>query len=313
MKREKFPWKRAYQFVEPGINAEGVRIYPFDRSFPIDVSFQILSGPKHVPLNRHEFLEVIYVFGGKTEIQIRDGYFLTKRGDLVVVGPHQYHRILHAPNAELRLVSLNFQPEIVRSSKPDGDEERYLSPFLCQDSQFPHIISGSQAVSREAYHLILKIHRELPARTALNRLATKTYLKMLLLLLVKHYADYLGTRRVIDRKQTDQQRLQPLFRLLDDNVAQPTKVQDAARACAMSASHFMRFFKMTVGQPFRAYLTGFRIAKARHMLSNSEIPIAEISELVGFCSQSYFGEVFRKTVGMTPRAYRREFQAKSQM
>ena len=82
------------------------------------------------------------------------------------------------------------------------------------------------------------------------------------------------------------------------------QVQDAARVCAMSCSHFMKFFKMTVGQTFCAYLTSFRIARAQHMLLNNEIPIAEISQLVGFCSQSYFGEVFRSIVGMTPRVYR---------
>ena len=65
---------------------------------------------------------------------------------------------------------------------------------------------------------------------------------------------------------------------------------------------------MTVGQPFRAYLTSFRIAKAQHLLSTSEVPIAEISQIVGFCSQSYFGEVFRALSGMTPGAYRRRFK-----
>jgi len=73
----------------------------------------------------------------------------------------------------------------------------------------------------------------------------------------------------------------------------------------MSTSHFMRYFKMNVGQTFRSYLTSFRIAKAQYLLQNKEIPIAEISQLVGFCSQSYFGEVFQAVVGMTPRTYRK--------
>lgn len=310
MKREKFPWKRDYQFVEPGINAEGVRIYPFDRSFPLDVSFQIVSGPKHVRLNRHEFFEVMYMFRGRTEIQVRDAYFPVGPGDLVVMGPHRYHRVLHSPNSEVKLISLNFQPEIVRSGSTDPDGERFLSPFLYQDSQFPHVITGSRGVSRGAFDLILKMHRELPARTSFRRLAVRTYLRMLLLTLLRHYAQYFATRRIMDRKETDQRRLQPLFRLLDDSLAETITVQDAARVCAMSASHFMRFFKITVGQPFRAYLTSFRIAKARYLLSNSDSSIAEISEQVGFCSQSYFGEVFRSQVGMTPRAYRLEFGGK---
>jgi transcriptional regulator GlxA family with amidase domain len=100
------------------------------------------------------------------------------------------------------------------------------------------------------------------------------------------------------------QRLQPVFDLLEQNFDQPIKVEDAARRCAMSASHFMRFFKMTVGQTFRSYLISFRVAKAQHMLMSDEVSIAEISQEMGFCSQSYFGEVFKTLVGTTPRTYR---------
>jgi AraC-like DNA-binding protein len=78
----------------------------------------------------------------------------------------------------------------------------------------------------------------------------------------------------------------------------------------MSASYFMRFFKQATGQSFRAYLTGFRIEKAQSMLSSGNLSIVEISQEVGFCSQSYFGEVFRDLVGMTPRAFRRRFGGK---
>jgi AraC-like DNA-binding protein len=313
MRGKKLPWKREYPFVEPEISAEGVRLYPFERSFPLDISFLYISGRKHVRINRHEFFEVMYMYGGSTQIQIREGFFRARKGDLVVIGPNLYHRIFHQRKADLKMVSLNFQPEIIQTGKPGVEEEvRLLSPFLYQDSQFPHIISASQALSGEAFQLMLKMYKELPARTALNRVAIRTYLRMLLLLLLKHYADYLGRREITDGKQKDIQRLQPLFHLLDQNCGQHIEVRDAARVCAMSASHFMRFFKSTIGQPFRAYLTSLRIVKAQHMLSHSEFPIAEIGQQVGFCSQSYFGEVFLALVGMTPRTYRQRARANMQ-
>jgi transcriptional regulator GlxA family with amidase domain len=73
----------------------------------------------------------------------------------------------------------------------------------------------------------------------------------------------------------------------------------------------MRFFKQTIGQSFRAYLSSFRIAKAQGMLSNGDASIADVSQLVGFCSQSYFGETFRYLAGTTPRSYRQRFRAKN--
>lgn len=299
-----FEWKEMYKHTEPGINAEGVRVYPFDRCFPIDVSFHKVSGPRLVRLNRHEFLEIMYIYSGRTKIQVRDRILPTKAGDLVIVGPNLYHRILYKSNDDVRLVSMNFQPEIARSGKMAGEEEYYLSPFLCQGSDFPHVISNSENLPREVFDQIVKIYRELPASTLLNRMAIRTYLKMILFMLFKYYANHFGSHEMLDQEQRNLQRLQPVFDLLEENFSQAIKVEDAARCCGMSASHFMRFFKMTVGQTFRSYLISFRVAKAQHMLMNEDVSLAEISQEMGFCSQSYFGEVFKALVGTTPRTYR---------
>lgn len=306
MKSGNFVWKEMYRFTEPGINAEGVRVYPFEHSFPIDVSFHRASGSRLVRLNRHEFFEIIYIYSGKTNIQVRDRILPAQAGDLVVIGPNLFHRVLHKRNDDLKLVSMNFQPEVARSWKVGGEEEYYLSPFLCQGTNFAHVISKSESLSQDVFDLILKIHRELPACTLIHRMAIRTYLNMILFMLFKHYANSFQSSGMLDRERKNLERLQPVFDLLEDSFAQPIKVQDAARACAMSSSHFMRLFKVTVGQSFCSYLTNFRIAKAQHLLMDKEVPIAEISQQVGFCSQSYFGEVFRTLVGTTPRTYRHQ-------
>lgn len=304
MKMQSFPWKREYQFVEPGIDADGVRVYPFDPTFPIDVSFLVVAGPQQVRLNRHDFFEIIYAYSGSTQIQVLQRSLPMRQGDLVVMGPSLYHRILPPANREVRLVSLNFQRDLVLSGESDGESEQYLAPFVRQGADFPHVISGLKPLSRDAFEWILKVHAELPVHNILNRLAVKTYLKMLLLLLLRYYSDHLGMRDTLNRNERNLQRLQPLFELVQKQYRNPIEVADAARVCAMSCSHFMKVFKTATGQSFRAYLTSFRVAKAQSLLANSEEAIAAISEEVGFCSQSYFGEVFRDLVGMTPLAYR---------
>jgi AraC-like DNA-binding protein len=85
----------------------------------------------------------------------------------------------------------------------------------------------------------------------------------------------------------------------------PVQVEDAARLCKMSGSRFMSFFKATTGQSFHAYLNRFRVAKAQLLLTTTDKPLDSISQETGFCDQSYFGMVFRKLVGISPRVYRR--------
>ncbi len=313
MRRIRLPWKKAFEVVEPGINAEGVHTYDFDPSFPIDVGFFVHAGRHNVRMNRHDYFEVLYVYGGRTDIQVLNRYFHVKEGDLMVVGPNLYHRILNRPNVEVKLVSLNFQPEVIRGSDANGEDEQYLMPFLCQDSQFPHVISPSTGVPNQGLEWILKVYKVLPAGNSVARLAVRTYMKVLLLLLLEHYSAYQGTREIFDRKRRDSQRLSPLFQFLEQNYGQPIQVKDAARICAMSSSHFMSFFKRVTGQSFLAYLNSFRIAKAQLLLSTTDRPIAEVSELLAFCSQSYFGKVFHTFVGMTPLAYRRRSGRKGQV
>ncbi len=297
-------WESAYRVVEPGINAEGVHTYPFDPAFPIDVGFFVHAGRHNVRMNRHDYLEVIYVYGGETEIQIREHYFHVKKGNLVVIGPDIYHRILNRPNLQVKLASLNFRPEVIRGGAVNGDEEHCLLPFLSQDSYFPHVIRPATGIPGEIMGLIRRIYDELPVTSELSRVAVKTYLKMIMVILAKHYGTYLGLRGITGRKQKAIQRLGPLFDGLERGYGEPIRVEDAARLCAMSTSHFMSFFKRVTGQTFVAYLNSFRIAKAQTLLATTEKSISEISQETGFCGQSYFGKIFHKHVGMTPLAYR---------
>jgi len=300
-------WEKGFQVVEPQINAEGTHLYPFDPAFPIDVRFFSFTGRNSVRMNRHHYCEIFYVASGKANLQIQDRLFEIKESDMVVIGNDLYHRLICLPNFPARLILLFFEPELIRATCGTSEEMEYLMPFLAQKADFPHIISGSTRLPGETLGLISRIHEELPATAAHARLAVKTYLKMILLLLVKHYSAYLGTREDVHRKQSDLERLRPLFDHLERNFDVPIFINEAARLCAMSKSHFMYFFKRATGQSFRSYVNHFRIAKAQDLLASTDEPISSISQAVAFCNQSYFGMMFRKLVGATPLAYRRQF------
>jgi len=308
MQSRRFPWVNAYPLVERTIDAEGLSSYPFeDVTFPVQVGFHIYAGPYGVRTRRHKHPELIYMYAGTTNVQVQERSFEVQQGDLIVLGPNLYHRILNNPAKEVRIVSLTFEAEVIRGSEPGADAELYLLPFLCQDSNFPHVILASDKLTKRLLRLMLEIQQYLPASSGLVRLAVKTRLKMLLLSLLEHYKDYVRNRNILDRRERDLRRLHPLFQFLEQNYGQQIKISQVAHLCAMSSSHFMRFFKTVTGESFLSYLNNFRIMKAQTLLATSEEPIGDISDKVAFCSQSYFGKVFLTRVGMTPLAYRRQF------
>lgn len=54
------------------------------------------------------------------------------------------------------------------------------------------------------------------------------------------------------------------------------------------------------------FLGRIRIEKAKTLLLNPQIRIAQIAEMVGYQDEKYFSKVFKKMEGFTPNEYRKK-------
>jgi AraC-like DNA-binding protein len=235
-----------------------------------------------------------------------------RAGDLIVVNSTHYHNIQPAQRSvssrAVHGVLLYFMPEMLRGTGAAREDIEYLEPFLQQDEGFPHVVPAETRTPGIIYELMRSIAGETPTRTARSRLAAKTYLRMILVQLVNHYSAYRGASSSFERKHQRIERLDPLFRHLDEHYAKPVTLDDAARIVGMSKSHFIHFMKHVTGMSFVAYLNQFRVSKAQALMASTSKSLAEISYDVGFCDQSYFGQVFRKLLKITPREYRLQLE-----
>ncbi|MBO6094387.1 MAG: helix-turn-helix transcriptional regulator, partial [Oscillospiraceae bacterium] len=72
-----------------------------------------------------------------------------------------------------------------------------------------------------------------------------------------------------------------------------------------SSSYLMRRFKAEVGMSVGDYITKCKLEEACDLLVYGSRSLAEISAYLGYSSQSYFQNVFKKQYGMTPMQYRK--------
>lgn len=79
-----------------------------------------------------------------------------------------------------------------------------------------------------------------------------------------------------------------------------------AKANRISMSYLSKLFKNETGVSFIDYLIRFRIKKSLELLNETNFKIREISERVGYSSQHYYCEAFKKVMDMTPTEYRRK-------
>jgi AraC family transcriptional regulator len=81
-------------------------------------------------------------------------------------------------------------------------------------------------------------------------------------------------------------------------------LDDLAAEAGYSRFHFAHAFSEAMGLPPHRYLTLRRIERAKDLLRDTDLPLAEIALMVGFSSQSHFTHRFRTVVGETPRGFR---------
>jgi AraC family transcriptional regulator len=88
---------------------------------------------------------------------------------------------------------------------------------------------------------------------------------------------------------------------LDENVQLQT-LCDLAR---LSRSHFCRAFKISTGLAPHQWLLQARVAKAKQLLLQKDMPLAQIALDVGFADQAHFTRTFGRAAGQSPGAWQR--------
>jgi AraC-like DNA-binding protein len=81
-------------------------------------------------------------------------------------------------------------------------------------------------------------------------------------------------------------------------------LSDLAEAAGLSRMHFAAQFRAATGYRPREYLLRQRIEHAKSLLSNTEMPLAEVALAVGFCTQAHFSTVFKRITSKTPASWR---------
>jgi len=92
-----------------------------------------------------------------------------------------------------------------------------------------------------------------------------------------------------------------------ENLAADLSVADLARVVELEPDTFARKFKATTGLAPHAFVLEQRLQSAERLLAGTGQGIAALALRLGFSSQSHMTEMFRRSRGVTPRAYRRSF------
>jgi AraC family transcriptional regulator, transcriptional activator of pobA len=186
-----------------------------------------------------------------------------------------------------------------RSPWPAWRAHPLLFPFL-------HGHSGGllqlevPAVRRSAWDAAIgSIETELSGRQEGYQQAALAHLTLLLIDLARLAVDVVG-----DLRRSGEPLLAEAFAVIDRRHAEPLSLRDVARELGMTPGHLTTIVRRRTGRTVGEWIVERRMAEARGLLAETDLPVREVARRVGVPDPGYFSRLFSRTHGASPRDWR---------
>lgn len=91
---------------------------------------------------------------------------------------------------------------------------------------------------------------------------------------------------------------------INENLGHSFRLSDMADALSISENYLYKIFIAKTGKSPAAFILKLRMETAKQALANQSLPIKMIAAHLGYPDASHFSTVFKRTWGISPRAYR---------
>ena len=125
--------------------------------------------------------------------------------------------------------------------------------------------------------------------------AVADILESYILFLFEHYG--------IENKTFDPL-IENIKQYIRENLTYGISISEMAAAFNYTPKYLGRIFKIRTGQSISQYCNAARVAKAKRLLSNTDMSVETIARQTGFNSMTYFDRTFHRITGLSPHNYR---------
>ncbi|MGI2297423.1 response regulator transcription factor [Paenibacillus sp. GXUN7292] len=108
----------------------------------------------------------------------------------------------------------------------------------------------------------------------------------------------------VQEEKTYSAQVREALQFVDSHLGEAITMREVAEHIHTNASYFSVLFKEQTGLTFSDYLTRRRIQRAKELLTNTQLSIADIAGQVGYQTAKYFVKVFRSHENLSPSQYR---------
>lgn len=241
----------------------------------------------HSTIHSHYFTELFYVIQGKGSFIIEDHDFPVQADDLIIVNANVEHTEVSNDEDPLEYIVLGIEGlQFQVTGKNENNE---------------YSVHNYQDYKHEILFYLKTLVQEMENNEDNNELVCQNLLEVLIINMMRR------TKKHLVAAPTQKITKECLFieNYILTHYAEDITLDTLSTLTYMNKYYLVHTFKKYKGISPINFLIEKRILEAKSLLETTNYSIAQISDIIGFSSQSYFSQIFRKETGLTPLQYRK--------
>lgn len=249
----------------------------------------------------HTALECIRVIDGELEYIVDGVTCPLSRGEGIIINSGHLHFARAKGTSHCKYEVLLFDPLLLLGPQEGCIISQYVLPLL-ESSGFSAVTLRPGVLWQE--HILTHLHD-----ACVTGLSTCPGSKLKLMadcaLLFSCLYEGMGTPAPDTAGESALERIKAGLEYLQTHYKEPITLAQVSAACHLSDSECCRQFRRLLHQSVFEYLQNYRIRQSLPLLKTNA-GITEIALSVGFNSGSYYSEIFRRHMRISPREYRKQ-------
>ncbi len=233
--------------------------------------------------HHHAFFELHFILEGSMEYELAGRRVHLKRGDYVLIPPHQVHHIV---SCEGRFAKLSAAFHLSKDSE--------LYPCFS-----PSVVMGRHADAQMEDNIKRILENAMQKSIYRTELVLHTVCEWILRVAQDH-----GGGSIFDSSDNEDGRVRKAKMLIEDNTDVFFTCEEIARYCRVSVKQLGRLFQKHEGMGLLEYIHFQKAESAKRLLTELDATPAHVAQLLGFSDARYFARFFLREVGVTPSQYR---------
>ncbi|WP_295566012.1 AraC family transcriptional regulator [uncultured Holdemanella sp.] len=239
-------------------------------------------------LHTHLYTEMFYVTKGHGFLNLDNKAYPVKEDDLVIVNPLVSHTERGIENVNFEYIVMGIEGITLFSKEQDEEQGCSIANYY----EYKH----------EVLFYLKTILLEVKARDMEYQSLCQNLLEVLLINLMRRANINLKTSPVHKANKD----CVFIEKYIDAHFKEDVTLDKLSEVTFLNKYHIVHAFKQYKGISPINYMIQKRIEEAKLLLSTTNLQISEIACIVGFTSQSYFAQAFKKSTNNSPLQYRKD-------